>query len=583
MSGTHEGLRPWQDAWRPALKRALGSRWFLAAVISLAAALRLWHVFAIRGLPLFDRLILDSEFYDLWARRLASGNWLDGKRPYFFDPLYPYVLAGLYRALGRDILVLRLVNVTLDVGVVAIVAFVGRRVSNAATGNVAALLYALYRPAIFECLEVEKTALGVFLITSALAFAVARAGWTRFLAGLSLGLAALARGNAFLMAPWGIAYFAFAEGSARQRLRSVALFASGVLLAVSPAVWRNHRVSGEWILTTAGAGPNLYLGNNPWNPTGAYQLLPWIRPESEHEEEDWRAETRRRVGRELTAKEMSSYWLGETLDYVAGHPAETVAVTVRKVGLLVAESELPDGWSVEFVRRFSAALRLPLLTMGLLFPLAALGTFVSLRNREARLVTFFAVAYMASLIPFYVFARFRIYYVPALAVLAALGLSWLAKASVRRALIALAAAVLLALISIAAGAWAGTTSDTDHSQQFANLAELNAERGDFRTALSLLDAGLAEHRKAPLLCRKADLLRRLGNIPASVQLADECVEAGPGYPDAWYIRGLSYEAAGDRVTALRSYSQQIEIVPGHGAAAFRLSALLSGATSPLPR
>ena len=573
----------WSGTLRPRLAKALASPWFLAAVLLLAAGLRLWHVLALRSLPLFDRLILDSEFYDAWARRLAAGNWLDTDRPYFFDPLYPYFLAGLYRLLGRDVLLLRLVNAGLDVGTVALVAAIGRRVSGAAVGNVAALVYALYRPALFECLEVEKTALGVFLLTAALALATSRKGWVRFFAGVSLGLAALARGNAILMAPLGIAYFALVGESARERLRSAAAFAAGVLIAVSPAIWRNHRVSGEWILTTAGAGPNLYLGNNPWNPTGAYQTLPWIRPESEHEEEDWRAETRRRTGRDLTAKEMSSYWLAETLDYVRGHPGQTALVSARKVGLLVADSELPDAWSVNFLRRFSLPLRIPLVTMALLFPLAALGAAVSFGSRPARLVTCFAAAYMATLVPFYIFARFRIYYVPALAVLAALGLSWLFQARARKVLLGLAAVALLAAVSLAAGGLAGTSSDTDHSQQFANLAELYAERGDFGLALRLLDVGLAEHRKAALLCRKADLLRRFGDVQGSVRLANECVEVDPGYPDAWYTRGLSYEAAGDGATASRSYAQELEFVPGHAFAAYRLRALLAGRPLPLPR
>jgi len=571
------------EAWRSVLQRIVASPWFLAGVLASAAALRLWHLLALRSLPIFDRLILDSEFYDAWAQRLASGKWLDSNRPYFFDPLYPYFLAGVYRILGRDILLLRLVNVSLDVGVVGLIAWIGRRISGPAAGNLAALLYALYRPAIFECLEVEKTALGVFLLTAALALAVSRKGWALALAGATLGLAALARGNAVLMIPLGAAYLALAGGTVRERLQRVAAFAAGAILALSPAVWRNHKVSGEWILTTAGAGPNLYLGNNPWNPTGAYQLLPWIRPESEHEEEDWRAETRRRVGRDLTAKELSSYWLQETLDYVAQHPGATAAVTARKVGLLVADAELPDAWSVDFVARFSPPLRLPLFTMAWLFPLAVLGAVVSFRNKDARLVTLFAAAYMASLVPFYVFARFRLYYVPALAVLAALGLGWLGAASARRLAWGIGLLMALAFVALAAGGWAGTTSNTDHSQQFANLAELYAERGDFPRALSLVEAGLAERHKPPLLCRKADLLRRVGDPRGAIEAADECVRVGPGYPDAWYTRGLAYEAAGDPAAAARSYAQQLEFVPGHREAALRLRALVSGFRLPLPR
>ncbi len=554
--------------------RVLGSPGFLYATLALAAALRVWHVLSLRQLPLFDHLILDSEFYDAWARRLSSGNWLDGNRPYFFDPLYPYFLAGLYRVFGRDVLVARMVNVALGVGTVGVLAVIGRLVSGAVLGNLAALFYALYRPAIFEEAEIEKTALGVFLLTCALAFALKRSSWARFACGIFLGLGALARGNAVLLIPVGAAYFVLAETGIRRRARSAGAFIAGALLAFSPAVWRNHRVSGEWILTTSGAGPNLYLGNNPWNLTGAYQYLPWIRPESSHEEEDWRAETQRRVGRDLSPRELSTYWLHETFDYARENPSQVARVTANKLGLLVANAELPDGWGVDFVSRFSPALRLPLVTMAILFPLSVVGTVVCFSNRKVRFVGGATLCYGATLIAFYVFARFRIYYAAPCAVLAAAAVQWALSAPARKVLLALGSAALLAFASVAVGPWIGVTADRDQSQQFANLATVYIMDGNLPSARKLLLAALAEGRKAATLCAMGQVTLRSGEIGESLRYFKECVDTNPGYPNGWYWFGQALEAAGNRIQAAAAYMRQLEFVPGHRDASERLQVLM---------
>ena len=554
--------------------RVLGSPGFLCATLVLAAALRVWHVLSMRQLPLFDQLILDSEFYDAWARRLSAGDWLDGNRPYFFDPLYPYFLAGLYRVLGRDLLLARLVNVGLGVATVGVLAVIGRRVGGAVLGNLAALLYALYRPAIFEEAEIEKTALGVFLLTCALAFALHRSTRARFASGVLLGLGALARGNAVLLIPIGAVYFLLCETGIRQRTRSAGAFLAGALLAFSPAVWRNHHVSGEWILTTSGAGPNLYLGNNPWNPTGAYQYLPWIRPESAHEEEDWRAETRRRVGRDLGPRELSTYWLRETFDYARANPSQVARVTASKVGLLVANAELPDGWGVNFISRFSPALRLPLVTMAVLFPLSVVGTVVGFSNRKVRFVAGATLCYGATLVAFYVFARFRIYYAAPCAVLAATAIQWGIAAPARPLLAAVAGAALLAVASVAVGPWVGVTADQDQSQQFANLSAVYIDSGDLPSARKLLVSALAEGRTAAVLCAMGQVTMRSGQVGESLGYFKECVDASPGYPNGWYWYGRALELAGNRIQAAAAYMRQLEFVPGHREASERLQVLM---------
>ena len=153
----------------PSFTRVVASPWFLVAVLALAAALRVTHVFALRKTPFFNHLQLDHRAYDEWAWEIARGDWL-GTKVFFVDPLYAYFLGGLYALFGHDLLAARLSQAVLGVGTCALCAVLGRRVlGSAALGNLAALIVALFVPAIFYEAAIEKTGLALFLFTLALA------------------------------------------------------------------------------------------------------------------------------------------------------------------------------------------------------------------------------------------------------------------------------------------------------------------------------------------------------------------------------------------------------------------------------
>ena len=58
--------------------------------------------------------------------------------------------------------------------------------------------------------------------------------------------------------------------AARREWKPAGLVLAGALAAIAPATIRNAAVSGEFTLTTAQLGPNLYTGNNEHNTTGRY-------------------------------------------------------------------------------------------------------------------------------------------------------------------------------------------------------------------------------------------------------------------------------------------------------------------------
>jgi tetratricopeptide (TPR) repeat protein len=562
------------DGKRPPLRErlvaALSSRACLAAILALAAVLRVAHVLSLRPVPLFDRLIIDSELYDAWAQRIAAGDWLSNVlgRPFYMDPLYPYFLGVVYRAVGRDLLLVRLLQVAMGVATCWIVARLATRLDGPLAGNVAAALVAAFAPSIFQEGEFEKTALGVLLATGALLLFL-RDGWrSKLAAGAMLGLAALTRGNILLVGAAAVAYLIVIRAP-----RAALTFAAGAALVIAPVTARNVAVSGEWVLAVSGAGQNLYTGNNPANPDGAYHSVPFARPQTAHEEGDFLAEAERRAGRPLTAREASAFWTRETVRHVAAQPAFAARVLARKIALFWSDVEVADAWEMAFVAGFSPVLRLPLVSFAVLLGLAVLGVAAASRSRDGRIVVAYVLLYAASVIAFFIFSRYRLHVVPPLAALAGVGVVSAGRDAARGGWRALPWRAL-ALGLVVGGASIASFPDRRGAPvgNYAMLAEMYQERGDFVRARQILGDALAlDPSAASTLCALGTLELRSGDAARALDQARRCVQANPVFPDGWYLVGLALEASGDRRQAMAAYRQQLALVPGHELSRARLA------------
>lgn len=431
-------------------------RGFLFGILIVAAGLRVAHVLALRGTPWFDHLIVDPEYYDAWAQRIAAGDWL-GERAFYMDPLYPYVLGILYRLRGHDLLAARLLNVAFSVGACGLVGGLGRRVGGPTIGALAALGFALYKPDVYYVGELDKTSLSVLLAAATVALAFGRTLPARFGAGVALALTALTRANFLLFAPLVPLAFLLDPAERRERIGpasratcGAALFVAGFGLVLLPVAWRNHHVSGEWVITTAQAGQNFYTGNNESNPYGAFGAVPFVRANPHFEEDDFRANAEARAGHALAPRQVSAFWFDEALAHMRAHPGFAARALGWKALLFWNDFEISDSQDQYLLERDSPVLRLPLPGFGALAMFAVLGACAGFRaRRPVRLLCGFVLVYWASVVAFFLFSRYRIQIVPVLSVLAALGAvalgGWL-RAGDRRRLAA--AGVVLAGVGV---------------------------------------------------------------------------------------------------------------------------------------
>ena len=402
-----------------------------APVLVFVAALviRLAYLAQVRGTPITDQLLIDAETYDRFARLIGRGAFR-GEDVYAVNPLYPYFLAGLY-ALGKgSVLFALVVQSVLDAATCALTAWIGARLFSPRVGLLAGLGAALSGSLVFHAGALLTPTLATALGMGAIAGLVVwqrepRARWAA-LAGLLLGGAVLARGNAILMLPLAWPCFAGAGDRAEER-RAFALFAACTLAPLLAITARNFVVTGQWVPGAANFAA-FYIGHND-AANGLYVAPRWA-ISGEFQAEVWgvRDALARELGRPLTLAETARWLFAEGWRWAFSHPADELRLLWTKLRCFWNVIDAPTNLSIHFARAWSPLLRA--LPAGFAFyaPLGLLGAWWSrdrLRERWA-LYAWLLVALLTSTL-FFVSAEYRLPALPVLALFGAQALAVMAR------------------------------------------------------------------------------------------------------------------------------------------------------------
>jgi tetratricopeptide (TPR) repeat protein len=402
--------------------------WFLT-ILTVAFTFRLVYLFQIHMIPLFEHLAGDARTYYEWGQRIAAGDWL-GAGVFYQAPLYPYFLGILQFFFGETLWLVRLTQITLGALSCSLIFLIGQRLFSRQAGIISGFILAGYGPALFFDGLIEKSILDLFLLTAIL-FLIFCAGdeaspakWLGV--GAVLGLLALSRENTLvlvLVVPCWIA-FSSATLSPTARLHRIGLFFAGLVLVLLPVGLRNLSVGGEFKLTTSQLGPNFYIGNNP-AADGTYNSIRAMIGEPQLEGPDAKRLAERALQRSLSPGEVSSYWLGKSLDYIKTQPLDWLGLWAKKWTLVWNAREIEDSDDFYIYRQWSSLLDVlgRLNHFGVLAPLAAVGLLVSFGQwRRLWLLYVMILALAASVAVFYVFGRYRFPLVPLLVLFAGAGL-----------------------------------------------------------------------------------------------------------------------------------------------------------------
>ena len=401
--------------------------WFLT-IFTVAFTLRLFYLFQIDTIPLFEHLAGDARTYYEWGRRIAAGEWL-GAGVFYQAPLYPYFLGIIQFFFGETLWLVRLIQITIGALSCSLIFLIGQQLFSRQAGIISGFILASYGPALFFDGLVEKSILDLFLLTVILFLIFSagdeanRAKWLGI--GAVLGLLALSRENALILVPVVPCWIALASAPVLRtaRLRRIGLFFAGLTLVLLPVGLRNLSVGGEFKLTTSQLGPNFFIGNNP-AADGTYNSVRDIIGEPQLEGPDARRLAERALQRSLSPGEVSSYWLGKSFEYIKTQPLDWLRLLAKKWMLLWNAREIEDSDDFYIYRQWSSLLGVlgRLNHFGLLTPLAAVGLLFSLREwRRLWLLYLMILALAASVAVFYVFGRYRFPLVPLLVLFAGAG------------------------------------------------------------------------------------------------------------------------------------------------------------------
>ncbi|MBM3329098.1 MAG: hypothetical protein FJY67_06445 [Calditrichaeota bacterium] len=411
------------------------SGWMILVLIFLAAvSIRIAYWFAASNEAWFRSPGMDPEFYRNWAEAINAGQ---GGRylPFPRGPLYPFLLALILNYTGGHWLAPRIFNLLCDFGtLIIIVRMTWRMTHQPFAGYVAGTIVALSGASVYFSGELLGTSLEVLLASLVLLSVVNALDNPKphyaALSGGVLGLFALARPTALVLLPLLPVAMIFSTGRTLAMIvRRTAWQWGGVVLVLLPVTLSNYIASGTWIPVATTGGVNFYIGNAR-GATGWSSTLPGA-------DADWTEAEARRLTRSKPSQSdavsnrigdaaASRFWIERALQEMRADPGGWVRLMLRKMLMLLNIREIGNNRPLGLAYEAAPNL-LPLmyLSVGLLMPFALIG-LVTLKWKATAAKTvaiLFSALFGLAVVSFFITARYRMPMLPAVAILAGIGLA----------------------------------------------------------------------------------------------------------------------------------------------------------------
>ena len=582
----------------------------LAGIFLVAVALRLGYLLENLSNPLLYMPVLDEAYYIALGASIAHGYLLGEARVFFMDPLYGYFLGALFFVFQKiahftgappshdsALMAARVIQIVADSAAVYLIYLLGARTWSREAGLFAAAVWAVYSVSFFYTLLILKASFSVFFLLL-FTLALIRAGqrdrpvhW--ILLGLFAGALTFLRANLLLMAPFGVVAWILARRpGARQIAMNGAMMALGLMAALTLGAARNKAAAGEWVFLNSQSGRLLYASNNPENLTGRYQVPSFSRKDPEKMEADFHAEAERRLGRALSAREVSSYWRDETFRFFLERPGDAAFGIYNKIKGTIGSFEIPINRSVKSNQRFSSIARAPAPNFAFALALGLPGLVVGLAMRRQVWWLLPGVGtILATVTLFYTCSRFRLPMVPFLLVgagiWATVTLGWARERRWLPVAAMVGAALGIGIVSMSVegreyrsdekyylakayikvgdlgnGAAVAREAATEYPNEprfliLLGMAALSAN--DFDQAIRINTEALAlDGQNADAMNNLGLALFGIGDIDGAALWLSRAYDAG-GDPVSLFALAMALEKKGDQAAALEAYRRFVAV------------------------
>lgn len=427
MTGPNR-LRIFQKLWPDSL--AAGHYIFAAVFL-----VRLVVLIRLASSPLLLPTGSDMQFYDQWAQQILHGHWTD-HHAFYGLPLYPFLVALLYRIFGYGPFVPGFFQACLDAGTAVLIYKITVRAMAGApreagkavnfAGLIAAAGWCFFVPAQAYSAILMPTAGAVFvfwlLVWQILRTENAPSRSRCFAYAALIGLTAMGIATILFLVPLFIAVLLIRgeRSGFISKGVAIALLFAGILAGTSPCWIHNYFVARDRVFLSAHGGINLWLGNNP-EATG-YPRFPDLHAGQGEMLRDSIDQAETAAGRPLKRSEVSRYWSSKTRDYISANPGGWLKLLARKIGNFWNAFEYDDLGVIAILREQGVVF--PGLRFALVAVLGLSGAVFSWRAFPASRWIAAAIALQVlAILPVFVTERYRLAIVPGLLVLAVLGLA----------------------------------------------------------------------------------------------------------------------------------------------------------------
>ncbi len=527
------------------------------ALFLLAFVIRFVYLNQIKLNPYFDTPQIDALWHHNWAKEIAAGDWL-GKEVFFRAPLYPYFLGTLYSLFGESFYLPRLIQIIIGSLSCVLIFLLGRKVFNKTVGIIASVAACVYAPFIYFDAELLIPVLVIFLdLTLILLLLRAEVRLKKrwwFVAGIVLGLSAIARPNILIFVPFVLLWICirFWENNKNRIIPSALFLLFGSILIISPVTIRNWVVGKDFVLISSQGGMNFFIGNNPISDGKTATAAAVALPLEGYRDNVWISSVRlaeQSVGKGLKPSQVSNFWVRQGLDFVRTHPLGYLQLLGKKLYYFWNSYEIESNKSLYFFSRWSSLLRLLLwdhllrFPFGIICPLAILGMILNAKNWKRYFLLYaFVLSYMLSVILFFVTSRFRLPVIPFLIIFASYSIYWLVdkirNKQTRPFLVSLA--ILIPFFLITNSNLFGV-KQKDLARTYNSVGMAYSKKGQHDAAITAYQEGLKVNPNFP------ELHRNLGRAFWDTGRRDEAAEEyesaitlDPGMAGAYAELGYIY-------------------------------------------
>lgn len=402
----------------------------------------------------------DMRFYNDWALRIMHGHWTD-HRAFYGLPLYPYLLAGIYKVCGYNPFLPGFIQAIFEGGTSVLIyklsclLFGPKQHASSgsdketpnkleessmnesrehrrslAIGLTASLGWGFFQPAEAYSVILMPTAGMIFVYWFVVWWLVKsrqRPNWKQFLlVGLLIGFTAMGIATILILLPLLLAALLLRwsrsniRSAAIENLTSVTALTLGIVVGSSPCWMHNYFVAKDPVFLSAHSGINYWIGNNP-TANGYPKFPPGLRASQEGMLKDSVTRAEEAAGHPLTRSQVSAYWSSKARSYIQTNSLAWLKLIGVKVRNFWSAFQYDD-LSIVTTSREQAVI-LPGLSFGLVAALAAPGLVVSWRRfRTSRWIAAAVLLQMFALLPVFITERYRLAAVPGLLVFGACGL-----------------------------------------------------------------------------------------------------------------------------------------------------------------